>query len=117
MRDADEPLRQRLREISKEDPRFGYRRAWALVRGDGFTANRKRVQRLWRGEGLRVPAQRVKRRRLGSSTVAPARLVATHRNHVWALDLVRHEAPFNRAEMKRAPPPTCRSRKVKLGAA
>ena len=85
-RDADEPLRIRLREISKEDPRFGYRRAWAIVRGEGFTANRKRVQRLWREEGLRVPPLRVKRRRVGTSTVPAQRLVATHRNHVWALD-------------------------------
>ncbi|MBV8528266.1 MAG: transposase [Candidatus Dormibacteraeota bacterium] len=77
-----------MREISQEDPRFGYRRAWAIVRGEGFTANRKRVQRLWREEGLRVPMQRVKRRRLGSSTVAAARLVAAHRNHVWALDFL-----------------------------
>lgn len=87
-RDADEPLRTRLREISKEDPRFGYRRAWAIVRGEGFTANRKRVQRLWREEGLRVPPLRVKRRRVGTSTVPAQRLVATHRNHVWALDFL-----------------------------
>jgi len=87
-RDADEPLRARLRQISTEDPRFGYRRAWALVRGEGFAANRKRVQRLWREEGLRVPPLKVKRRRLGTSTVPAARLAAMCRNHVWALDFL-----------------------------
>jgi putative transposase len=46
------------------------------------------VQRLWREEGLRVPPQRLKRRRLGSSTVPAERLVATHRNQVWALDFL-----------------------------
>ena len=87
-RDADEPIRRRLREISATDPRFGYRRVWALLRREGFAVNRKRVQRLWREEGLRVPAQRLKRRRVGSSTVPASRLVATHRNHVWALDFL-----------------------------
>ena len=87
-RDADEPIRRRLREISTTDPRFGYRRAWAVLQREGFPVNRKRVQRLWREEGLHVPAQRLKRRRLGSSTVLADRLVATHRNHVWALDFL-----------------------------
>ena len=87
-RDADEPIRRRLREISATDPRFGYRRAWAVLQRDGVTVNRKRVQRLWRAEGLRVPAQRLKRRRVGNSTVPADRLVATHRNHVWALDFL-----------------------------
>ncbi|HEX6539149.1 MAG TPA: IS3 family transposase, partial [Candidatus Dormibacteraeota bacterium] len=64
------------------------RRAWAILRGEGITANRKRVQRLWREEGLRVPPQRIKRRRVGTSTVPAERLVATHRNHVWALDFL-----------------------------
>ena len=87
-RKADEPIRRRLREISTTDPRYGYRRAWAVLQREGFTVNRKRVQRLWREEGLRVPAQRLKRRRLGASTVPADRLVATHRNHVWALDFL-----------------------------
>lgn len=88
LRVADEPIRTRLRQISKSDPRFGYRRAWAVLQREGFSVNRKRVQRLWREEGLRVPPQRLKRRRVGSSTVPVERLVATHRNHVWALDFL-----------------------------
>ena len=87
-RDADEPIRRRLRGISKADPRFGYRRAWAVLQREGFTVNRKRVQRLWRDEGLRVPPQRLKRHRVGTSTVPAERLVADHRNHVWALDFL-----------------------------
>jgi putative transposase len=88
VREAEEPVRRRLREISTADPRFGYRRAWAVLQREGFPVNRKRVQRLWREEGLRVPPQRLKRRRVGSSTVAAERLVAMHRNHVWALDFL-----------------------------
>jgi transposase InsO family protein len=85
-READAPVRCRLREISKSWPQYGYRRAWAVLRREGYVVNRKRVQRLWREEGLRVPPQRLKRRRLGTSTVPAARLVAERPNHVWALD-------------------------------
>ncbi len=55
-------------------------------RDEGWTVNRKRVQRLWREEGLRVPAKRRKRQRLGHSAVPAARLRAERPNHVWALD-------------------------------
>jgi putative transposase len=41
----DGALRGRLREISRERPRWGYRRAHATLRGEGWEVNRKRVQR------------------------------------------------------------------------
>jgi putative transposase len=82
----DAVLRSRLRAISKDRPRWGYRRAHALLAREGWEINRKRVQRVWREESLRVPARRRKRQRLGDSTVPASRLVAEHPNHVWALD-------------------------------
>jgi putative transposase len=82
----DHVLRARLREISRQRPRWGYRRAHALLRLEGWEVNRKRVQRLWREEGLRVPQKRRKRQRLGESTVPADRLAAERPNHVWALD-------------------------------
>jgi putative transposase len=82
----DAALRQRLREISAERPRWGYRRAHYRLREEGWEVNRKRVQRLWREEGLRVPVRRRKRRRLGDSTVPAERLRAERPNQVWALD-------------------------------
>ena len=85
-RDRDEALRARLRTLSAEHPRWGYRRAWALLRGEGWEANRKKIQRLWREEGLRVPRRRRKRYRLGASTTPAARLRAQRPDHVWALD-------------------------------
>lgn len=84
--DRDDGLRARLRELSREHPRWGYRRAWASLRAEGWAANRKKVQRLWREEGLRVPARRRKRQRLGVSTVAAGRLRAERPDQVWALD-------------------------------
>jgi putative transposase len=70
----DAALRARLREISTERPRWGYRRAHAVLVEEGWVVNRKRVQRVWREEGLRVPQKRRKRRRLGESPVPAKRL-------------------------------------------
>ena len=79
-------VRPRLRRISRERPRWGYRRAHALLVADGWVLNIKRTRRVWREEGLRVPRKRRKRLRLGESTVPAARLRAEAPDHVWAID-------------------------------
>jgi putative transposase len=84
----EQQLRHWLREYAQTWPRYGYRRAWADARKEGWVVNRKRVQRLWREEGLRVPAAPPKRQRVGSSTVPAHRLRATRINQVWALDFL-----------------------------
>jgi putative transposase len=83
--DRDEALRERLRKLSAEHPRWGCRLAWGAVRAEGWAVNRKKIQRLWREEGLRVPQRKRKRLRLGDSTVPAKRLRAERPNHVWAL--------------------------------
>ena len=82
----DTALRGRLRKLSMDRPRWGYRRAHSQLIEEGWSINRKRVQRLWREEGLRVPVRRRKRQRLGESTVPADRLRAERPDHVWALD-------------------------------
>jgi putative transposase len=83
--DAD--LRVALRAFARGHPRWGYRRAHAVLKREGHhQLNPKLVQRIWREEGLRVPPRRHKRRRLGISATPANRLGATHPNHVWALD-------------------------------
>jgi len=84
--ERDDALRARLRRLSAEHPRWGYRLAWGAVRNEGWAVNRKKIQRLWREEGLRVPQRKRKRYRLGESTVPGKRLRAERPNHVWALD-------------------------------
>jgi putative transposase len=79
-------LRAALRRISRERPRWGYRRAHTLLLADGWVLNIKRTRRVWREEGLRVPRKRRKRLRLGESTVPAARLRAEAPDHVWAID-------------------------------
>jgi putative transposase len=84
--DADRDLRARLRRFATDHPRWGYRRAHAVLVREGHVLNRKKVQRLWREEGLRVPRRRRKRKRLGESTTPADRLTAERPHHVWALD-------------------------------
>jgi len=78
----DGPLRERLRELAEERPRFGYRRLHVLLRRDGWQVNHKRVQRVYRAAGLTV--KRLRRRRLTRS--AFPRPVLTAPNQEWAID-------------------------------
>lgn len=82
----DAALRAELRAFSRKRPRWGYRQAHQHLLDQGWSINRKRVQRLWREEGLRVPAKRRKRLRRGDSTVPGDRLRAERPDHVWAFD-------------------------------
>jgi putative transposase len=84
--DTDRELRLRLRGLSREHPRWGYRRACRYLRTQGLLVNHKRVQRVWREEGLRVPPVRRKRRRVGTSTAGPVHFRAAWPDQVWSLD-------------------------------
>jgi putative transposase len=84
----DKPLVQRMLELVKDHPRFGYRRIWALLRREGWRVNRKRVYRLWRKQGLNVPRRKKKKRRLGQKENGCATRRALARNHVWAWDFI-----------------------------
>ncbi len=86
--ERDLPLLERMVELSEENPRYGYRRVWALLRREGFEVNKKRVHRLWREAGLKVPGKQRKRRRLGSSENGCTRRRAEHKGHVWSYDFV-----------------------------
>ena len=57
-------LAERMVELSRENPRYGYRRVCALLRRKGWPVNKKRVHRPWRQEGLKVPEKQRKKRRL-----------------------------------------------------
>src|SRR3982751_427443 len=44
----DAALVERMVALSRKNPRYGYRRVWALLRREGWGVNKKRIQRLWR---------------------------------------------------------------------
>ena len=70
------------------DGRYGYRRVTALLRGEGWHVNHKRVERIWRREGLKVPVKQPKRGRLWLNDGSCIRLRPSWPNHVWAYDFV-----------------------------
>jgi putative transposase len=82
----DAAVVQRLAAFSRENPRYGYRRVWALLRREGWAINKKRVQRLWREADLKVPAKERKRRRMGTSENGCTRRRAEYIDHVWSYD-------------------------------
>ena len=83
---AHQQLCQRLRELSEEHPRYGYRRIAALLRQEGWRVGKRQVQRWRRAEGLRVPPTKRKVVRRGLSTGLPTK--ATHRGPVWTWDFI-----------------------------
>ena len=94
-RDDDE-LAKRLRDIAKRKKRYGYRRAWALLRREGLKVNRKRVYRIWRERGLCLPRRRRKKPRYGNGAVP---CEAVHAGHVWTYDFI-HDACHNGRKLK-----------------
>lgn len=85
MREPQEELRARIKELAAERPRWGYRRIHLLLRREGWAVNRKRVERLYRAEGLAV-RRRGRRRR--SHVTRPVREVLGRPNVRWSLDFV-----------------------------
>lgn len=82
----DEALRAELRVFAARRPRWGYRRAHDHLIEQGWSVNRKRVQRLWREEGLRVVRRARKRRGAGENAGEQAKLRASGPGEIWAVD-------------------------------
>ena len=82
--EKDDKLRERLRHLAAEKPRYGYRRLGVLLRREGEAVNHKRVFRVYRAAGLSV--KRRKRKRLVRAG-QPA-FIATRPNQQWSLDFV-----------------------------
>ena len=58
VRDIQAVLARRIEELAGTHPRFGYRRIWALLVREGWSVNKKAVQRIWRHSGLRLAKPR-----------------------------------------------------------
>ena len=85
-RPAAEDLRQRLRELAAERPRYGYQRLWALLRREGWLVNHKRVYRFYREEGLKLR----KRRRRGRTHIERMPLsLPTKADERYSMDFMR----------------------------
>jgi len=87
-RSDEQALVDRMLELSRSRPRFGYRRIAQMLRHEAWHASDTRVFRLWRREGLKVPQKRRKRRRLGDAMNGCDQLRAEHADHVWCWDFI-----------------------------
>ncbi len=81
---GEDELLAELKAVARENPRYGYRRAWGVLRRTR-TVNRKRVHRLWKQAQLQV--KRVNRPR--QQREPAVRLHAERPNHIWAYDFVQ----------------------------
>ena len=79
-------VRQRLRTLAAERPRFGYRRLAVLVRREYGAVNHKRVYRLYRAEGLAV-RRRPRKRVARAARLAPA--PPQRAGEQWAMDFMQ----------------------------
>ncbi|MEM6504013.1 MAG: IS3 family transposase [Planctomycetota bacterium] len=88
-RDDEASLTKRIIELASIYGRYGYRRITALLRGEGWWVNHKRVERIWRREGLKVPKKQPKRGRLWLNDGSCIRLRPEYKDHVWSYDFVQ----------------------------
>lgn len=84
-RPLDDELREKLRELAKKRPRWGYRRLYILLKREGCQRNRKLVQRLYREEGLAVRSRR--RRKMAAVARSPMTCPLCP-NERWSMDFV-----------------------------
>ena len=89
----DDDLKGRLIELSRQKPRYGYRRLHVLLEREGDPINHKRVYRIYREASLEL------RRKVRKHCVrASAPLgVYTETNQEWALDFVHDVTAFGRS--------------------
>lgn len=78
-------LVEKLRELAKDRPRFGYRRLYQQLRRRGHKVNHKRVYRLYKLEGLHIRTKRRKRLAASPRLQLPK---AERPGERWAMDFV-----------------------------
>lgn len=84
-RPEDTELRGRLKELSSERRRFGYRRLHVLLKREGWLVNWKKLYRIYREEGLTVRKRGGRKRALGTRTPMA---IPQGPNQRWSLDFV-----------------------------
>ena len=81
----DALVRERMRALAAQYPRYGYRRVRIFLGREGHRMGNDRAHRLWRAERLQLPRRRPRRR---TASTRPRPVPATGPNQVWAYDFV-----------------------------
>jgi putative transposase len=91
--DRNAKLREALWTVARQQPRYGYRRLWALLVRQGWEVDVKRIHRLYKVEGMMV--RRLKRKRI--SRPVPVNPLLVRPNQEWAMDFVSDALATGRA--------------------
>jgi putative transposase len=91
-RPDDSGLRERLKALAAQYPRYGYPTLHDMLKTEGLVKNRKRTWRLYCEEGLQV---RTKRRKKLSRPRVPM-LVPNRPNERWSMDFVSDQLASGR---------------------
>lgn len=89
--DFEAKLVERMTALVEAHPRWGYRMVHGLLVEEGWTVNKKRIERLWRQENVKVPPQRPKtsgQKAIGDASRSAANLPALYPNHIWSYDFM-----------------------------
>jgi putative transposase len=76
---------ERMRELSAQYPRYGYRRIRIFLGRDGHRMSVGRASRLWRAAGLKLPRKRPRKR---VAAARPRPQAPRGPNQVWSYDFV-----------------------------
>ena len=90
-RDGQAALARRIEELAAAHRRFGYRRIWAMLCREGWSANKKAVRRRWRRSGLKPAGPRADpkpRRPHGRDADACHLRPSRGKDDVWTWDFV-----------------------------
>lgn len=83
--EADAPIIERMRALSRQYPRYGYRRIHVFLEREGFVMGPERAHRLWRKAELQVPRKR-RRRRVAATRPRPS--PPSRVGEVWSCDFM-----------------------------
>ena len=92
-RETDSTLRERLKELATQYPRYGYETLHGLLKLEGRVINEKRTYRIYREEHLQV--RRKRRKRLTRQQRVPMPMV-TRVNQRWSMDFVSDQLATGR---------------------
>ncbi len=89
---GDKPLRERLKILATEYPRYGYLLLHALLKAEGLVINKKHTYRLYTEENLQVRTK--KRKKLQRARIPM--MVPTRVNQPWSMDFVSDQLSHGR---------------------
>jgi HTH-like domain len=97
----DAAVMARMKELSAQYPRYGYRRMRIFLSRDGHAMSPGRAHRLWRTARLQVPRKRPRKRIAAAARPRPQ--APTGPNQVWSYDFVFDHAPTVSSSSAQAP--------------